>query len=334
MPLVSSSRAHARAGVFASALAAVLAARCYNPVISEKLQCNKTYQAGAGDCPDGYHCGDDGHCHKGPTGAGGGAGGRAGSGGAAGGGAGGHTDGGAGMTAGASGSGGSPVDSGTDMPVACNTPLSGCTADTTGETCDPVCQAGCACHEKCSVNTAGTLTCNEPLALRAKGLGEGCNYASLGTAAQTDDCMPGLVCLQDACASRCYRFCKTDADCPLSTCSRNAGGGVKVCDVQSTTCNPVKNNGMPTGCPAEAQGCFLLPNGTDTTLCDCPGASPPNTLCGNSRDCFPGLVCVDVGGTGSAICRPACGLATSAMDCPGSTCTAIKGSKKYGYCSN
>ena len=146
--------------------------------------------------------------------------------------------------------------------------------------------------------------------------------------------MPGLVCLQDACSNHCFRFCKTDADCPSSTCTRNAGGGIKVCDVQSVTCNPVKNNGMPSGCPADAQACFVVPNGTDTTLCDCPGAGPANSQCTFSRDCFPGLVCVDVGGTGSAICRPACSLAAGATDCPGTTCTAIKGSKKFGFCSN
>jgi hypothetical protein len=175
------------------------------------------------------------------------------------------------------------------------------------------------------------LTCNVPLALRAKALGEGCNPSSVGLAAQTDDCMPGLVCLQDACGPRCYHFCKSDADCPLSTCTRDTGG-VKVCDVQQSACNPVR--GMATGCPADAQACFVLPNGLDQTLCDCPGAGPLNSVCTFSRDCFPGLVCVDTGGTGTATCRPTCSLAPTASDCGAGTCNPIKGSKKYGYCSN
>jgi len=338
MPLLSSN-AGARALALVATLSGVLVVGCYNPSINEKLQCNKTYMPGMGDCPDGYSCGTDGHCHKGANGSGtaGNGGGHGGITGAAGAavGTGGHIDGGAGASAGSTGAAGSPPDAGSDVPPVCiNTPVMGCTADTAGKKCDPVCQVGCGCKEKCSANTAGVLTCNVPLALRAKGLGEGCNPASLGTAAQTDDCMPGLVCMQDACSARCYHFCKTDADCPLSTCTRFAGGGVKVCDVQSVTCNPVKNNGMPSGCPADAQACFVIPNGSDTTLCDCPGAGPPNSQCTFSRDCFPGLVCVDVGGTGSAICRPACGLATGATDCPGTTCTAIKGSKKFGFCSN
>jgi hypothetical protein len=221
-------------------------------------------------------------------------------------------------------------------PVCINTPVSGCTPDTTNRKCDPVCQVGCGCTEKCSSNTAGTLTCNAPLpALRPKMLGEGCNPSSPGSAAQTDDCAPGLVCLQDACSQRCYHFCKTDADCPLSTCTRDAGGGVKVCDVQAATCNPIKNNGMPSGCPGDAQRCFLVSNSPvlDRTVCDCPGAGPPNSQCTFSRDCFPGLVCVDVGGTGNAICRPVCSLAAGANDCVATTCTPYKQSKKFGFCN-
>jgi hypothetical protein len=349
MPLDSSpprnrARFGARFWVFVAGLAGLggLAwAGCYNPSLGEKLVCNKMYEPGSGDCPDGFHCGLDNLCHRGAGGAIGGTGGIAGAGGVAGnaGGTGGHVGGSSGSTAGSSGSGGSggsPVDAGVDAPQSCiNTPISMCTADLSGgKLCDPVCQVGCGCRQKCSTNTAGTLTCNEPLSMRPKALGEGCNPASVGTAAQTDDCMPGLVCVQDACSNHCFRFCKSDADCPLSTCSRVIGGGVKVCEVQRTTCNPVKNNGMPSGCPAAAQACFIIPDGSDATLCDCPGDSPANAQCTLSRDCFPGLVCVDIGGTGSGICRPACGLATGATDCPGTTCTKIKGSTKFGYCSN
>jgi hypothetical protein len=200
--------------------------------------------------------------------------------------------------------------------------------------CDPVCQSGCGCHEKCSANTAGTLTCNVPLDSRPRAIGEVCDIASSGLAAQTDNCAPGLVCFGDACGARCYRFCKTDNDCPMSTCTRDAGGGVKICDVQATACNPI-NNKMPTGCPGDAQGCYLSSTVTDRTVCDCPfKAQPINGTCVLSRDCLPGLACVDVNGSGSGgLCRPVCGLVAGANDpCPGS-CMALKGSKKYGYCN-
>src|SRR5262249_29943923 len=132
-------------------------------------------------------------------------------------------------------------------PPVCNMPVQGCTADTS-KGCDPVCQKGCTgCLQKCSVTASGAPTCNNPLATRPRMLGEACNISSLNLPAQTDDCSPGLVCLNDACNARCYKFCKTDMDCPNSTCTKDAGGGVKVCDVQAVTCNPIKTNGMPTG---------------------------------------------------------------------------------------
>ena len=148
MPLVS-SKSRARALALVATLSGVLVVGCYNPSISEKLQCNKFYMAGMGDCPDGYSCGADGHCHKGANGsgtAGNGSAGHGGSTGAAGAavGTGGHVDGGAGASAGSTGSGGSPPDSGADVPPVCiNTPVMSCTADTAGKTCDPVCQVGC-----------------------------------------------------------------------------------------------------------------------------------------------------------------------------------------------
>jgi len=227
----------------------------------------------------------------------------------------------------------SPADANDDQSVAaCVMPVAGCTSDT-AQTCDPVCQTGCtACHEKCSANRGGMLTCNAPLNSRPRGLGEDCKVAFVG-AAQTDDCMPGLVCLDDACGSRCYHFCKTDADCFISTCTRLATGSIKVCDVQPVACNPIKN-GMPDGCPAGVQACYLSETMTDRTVCDCPfQAGGPNASCSLSRDCFPGLVCVHVTGTGNSICRPVCDLAAGANDCPGGTCTAFNGSKKFGSCN-
>jgi hypothetical protein len=126
----------------------------------------------------------------------------------------------------------------------------------------------------------------------------------------------------------------------MSTCTRDAGGGVQVCDVQAVTCNPIKNaidrdgGTVPTGCPADVQGCYLSSTVADRTVCDCPfKAGPTNSSCGISRDCFPGLACVDVTGTGNSICRPVCSLAVGANDCPGGTCTALKGSKKFGFCN-
>jgi hypothetical protein len=296
---------------------------CYNPTIKGTFKCNPEYKAGQGDCPEGYHC-SAGLCVKGDAGidlvpetkpeA--------------------HPE-------------TSPLEVAPEVPPvdtmpdtgACYSPVAGCTGDS-GKKCDPVCQTGCGCHEKCSANGMGTLTCNMPLASRPRALGESCDISSLNAAAQTDNCAPGLVCLNDACGTRCYHFCKTDADCPMSSCTRDTGTvpeppgpptGIKVCDVQLTTCNPI-NNGQPSGCGADVQGCYLLTTGTDRTVCDCPfQAGGTNSSCSISRDCFPGLVCVDVNGTGNALCRPVCGV--GANNCMGGMCTPLKGSTKFGYCN-
>jgi hypothetical protein len=312
------SRPSDLAAAFVVALAAFAVAGCYNPSIkSGGFKCNTEYMP-QNSCPEGFQC-SAGRCVKAGTK----------------------------VDAGVDQSSESkpevspdvapdlqPTETGTDtgpgdMQIACNMPVMGCTADP-GK-CDPVCQTGCGCHEKCSANALGTLTCNVPLATRARGLGESCDISSLKAASQTDNCAPGLVCFTDSCGARCYQFCKTDADCPMSTCTRDAGGGVKICDVQATTCNPVKNNGQPTGCPAVVQGCYLSATLGDRTVCDCEFmAGGTNASCTIPRDCFPGLTCV--GPVGSSVCRPACTLGST--DCgPLSTCTMLNGGKKFGFCN-
>ena len=49
-----------------------------------------------------------------------------------------------------------------------------------GGMCDPYCQTGCGCQEKCSVNTAGALTCNPPAAGQQRTLMQPCQIQSAG----------------------------------------------------------------------------------------------------------------------------------------------------------
>jgi hypothetical protein len=324
MPLSSFCRA-SRLGalgvvVFGLVSLGLASGGCYNPTISPKFKCNKDYAPGAGDCPDGFFCSTSGTapgvCLKGPP-----------------------KDAGAQMDVvhvdhppGDPSMEAPPPP--VDTPPVCFQPVQGCTPG--AGTCDPVCQTGCGCQEKCLSNTTGTLICSVPFAGRPRALGEGCNKFAPGSATQTDDCMPGLVCMTDGCGDRCYKYCKTDGDCVTSTCTRDAGGGVKICDVPNVACNPITNNQMPDGCgtSSDSLACWLSTAGTDQTFCDCPGAfsiGRPNTTCTATRDCLPGLVCA-VTGAGPQ-CRQACSLTNNSADCQGGVCTVIGNNKKFGYCN-
>jgi hypothetical protein len=214
-------------------------------------------------------------------------------------------------------------------------PVSGCTSGP-GK-CDPLCQTGCDnCHQKCSVNTNGALTCNVPSGTGKAAEGAGCEQVSVGTEQQTDDCAPGLVCVDRACKTECAKLCKVDADCPGSMCSRDYATGFKVCDVKNVDCNPVKAVPGGTKCPGLAQGCYLSTTVTDRTVCDCPfNAKGEGQICQFSRDCLPGMACVDATGTTDFRCYIACSLVGSTSGCMGTqTCHPLLGSTKYGYCRN
>jgi hypothetical protein len=218
-----------------------------------------------------------------------------------------------------------------EVAPVCLMPVAGCTAQ--AGKCDPMCQSGCGCREKCSVNTNAVLTCNAPLSGARRQLGQSCDISNAGALSQTDNCEPGLVCLVDSCGSRCYQFCHADKDCKDATCSVGVGGGVKVCDVPAVTCNPV-GSASAMGCSATALVCYASGSAPDRTFCDCPaGVAGPNAACSSSIDCFRGLVCVDAAGGTDFRCRQVCDLtAGAASGCPG-TCIPMNGSKKYGFCN-
>jgi hypothetical protein len=196
--------------------------------------------------------------------------------------------------------------------------------------CDPLCQTGCGCRQKCTLNLDGGIVCNSVV---ASPLGQ------LDSCDPTNDlCGPGLLCLNDSCFGRCYQFCSVDADCPNSFCSRSAPGGLKLCDVPNADCNPI---GLANNCPAAAPGCYISFNHPEHTICDCGGGTSPSAACSGSRSCLPGgLLCVDpTNDGGTSFCQPVCQLDGGA-GCPGSVpCHPYTGSSpsntpnpKYGYC--
>ena len=235
-----------------------------------------------------------------------------------------------GGTGGASGTGGqggkdAGMDGGADRPCLGAVASTNCPTDAgVSGMCDPVCNSGCECFEKCSVNLSGNLTCNAPAPPPLAGLFAFCSQMNSG-AAQTDNCGPGLFCMGQAgeCGSRCYQFCRTDNDCQGgASCSRDAGGGNKVCDFPPVPCDPIKGvalNEQSSGCAGGVttnESCYLASTGLNETICDCQFIRSDNAVgrfldpCTHSRDCIGGLVCYDPTGgrQPSPVCYPVCRL--------------------------
>jgi hypothetical protein len=294
---------------------AVLLASCYDPHIKDGgLRCSAESQ-----CPDGFNC-NAGVCLKtGTIPPIGGMGGTSGTGGTGGG-----TGGAGGMCTTPSGQYG---------------PFPGCMPPAGATTCDPVCQSGCACNERCKLE-AGLAVCRQagPVFLQ--------QYDSC--VPSDDNCRPGTICLQEsmdhpACGNHCYRHCRDNGDCPNGTkCSvevnfGNASSPNKVCSPPIDGCNPfgqarcVKNDR-----PYPTFGCYLLSsNFPDVAVCDCAGSVKTGDPCTFEHECEPGSECVSAG---TRICRRVCkvGVTTGGPavgGCPlNMICTPFPKGLTFGYC--
>ena len=295
---------------------------CYKPVIGDNLKCN--LEAGTNHfCPDGFGCeflpSGGGVCKRNPNND-----------------VADRPD----MDGGRDGDG--PTDG--DRPEICLDGGSrpGCEPSDAGM-CDPFCQTGCSgCRKKCSVNTVQAYTCNDVPAGSTAGLMQFCQPLSISLPDQTDNCAPGQVCIEDGCFTRCYQFCRQDSDCVNAGCNREVvEGGQKVCDVPFVdSCVPLPGSGN-TGCGGGTMACYLSSSHPNRTICDCPfNAVGPNGACTRTRDCVPGLACVDRGPMQPGQCLQVCRLNTD--DCntgnPAS-CRAYTGRpagttmhSTYGFC--
>jgi hypothetical protein len=300
-------------------LGSALLATCYNPqIVSGGLKCSPSFE-----CPDGFKCNSaDGLCYtEGQPAPTGGTGGMAGMGG---GGAGGDV-GGMCMT-----------------PTPPYGPFAGCTPVAQDQGCDPVCQAGCACNERCKLD--GPVT-----ACRAETQPFIQQYETCNPMA--DRCRPGTICLQESvdhpsCESHCYKHCRTDADCPMAKCTIEVQFGAnatkyKVCSPPSDGCSPFG----PARCSAAANrpyptfACYVMSSSyPDIPICDCAGTTPIGQSCKYEHECEPGGECVLLGSV--RLCRRVCkvGLAPGSAlllgGCPMTdpVCTAFPGGSQFGYC--
>lgn len=315
-------KCHALLAPLSTVTAALVLVACYNPQIEDgALACSARFE-----CPSGFTClATDNRCHK--------AAGSGGSGGSDGtGGSGGRSD-------GAGGAAGRPPDGGNQI-CAVQTgvygPITGC-ASRIDSVCDPVCQAGCKCDERCKLESNGP-------ACRAEAPPFAQQYDRCEPA--TDTCRPGFICLEERanrpdCAAHCYRLCRTDAQCPTGTqCIDDLTVGarvmVKSCSIPTEACTPYGRAacGMPVARPLPAFACYTVPGTPDLTACECAGVIQAGMPCANFFDCVAGYECVAIGT--AKTCLRVClvgTLATTGGACPGlQTCTAFPGGTKHGYC--
>jgi hypothetical protein len=310
-------------------LGSLLVGSCYNPqIVSGGLKCTSNFE-----CPSKFVCSQaDGLCYREgeiPTaGAGGSTGGMGGATGGASGGMGGATG----------GSGGTCA-----MPMAPYGPFASCTPSPDAKGCDPVCQSGCGCTERCKLES-GNNVC------RAEGPNFLTEYAACEP--RDDRCRPGTICLQEsqdhpACGARCYRHCRSDADCPNAKCSVEVQFGAsatkhKVCSPPMDACNPW---GQATCSPASGRaqptfGCYVMSSVyPDIPICDCAGNIPIGQQCMYEHECVPGAECVLANGLRA--CRRVCKVGVPPMSpvpiggCGVGnmmTCVAFPGSSQFGYC--
>ena len=205
-------------------------------------------------------------------------------------------------------------------------------------TCDPVCQAGCACDRRCMIepNTLASFQCETapPPASFVPVQGTCTNNAN--------SCEPGSLCISDdVCPWQCFRMCRGDIDCPgNSRCSAigpvdltgTAVPDIWLCSPPAETCNPTGAAECAT--PRAGFKCVFLAGltgvaNTDGTVCDC--ASTHDKKLGSRcsmrlDDCEPGNACID------GACRQLCDQQPGGTKCATGTCNAIYNSTRYGYC--
>jgi hypothetical protein len=226
-------------------------------------------------------------------------------------------------------------------PGSCG-PFATCSAseNPAGSECDPVCQSGCKCGQRCDLDPSNSkfgFVCKDTSTQASLVQPLGTCSESAGTL-----CAPGSICMADAvCPNLCYETCRADQDCsPNTFCtqtviSSDKGAiidGVYLCSPPTEVCNPA---GLAAcGTPRSGFKCVFLAGltgdqSTDAVVCDC--ATLHTKKLGEAcmttpDDCQPGLVCID------KTCHTVCNRAASAAACPKGVCTPIYGSTRHGYC--
>jgi hypothetical protein len=235
----------------------------------------------------------------------------------------------------------SPADGAGDAKDAnlCNQPVAGCTSPAIVG-CDPVCQSGCGCKEKCSRGVDGTAVCQPSGGFQ--NVGDPCTVNNPGLANQSDNCVAGAVCLSDSGTNpRCFALCNTSADCAShgALCVNHylapsgSSPSVRVCDPPLMACDP-----FAAGAAGNCANCYVTePSSTGTSQTVCEYWSGPRArdtdLCQSSGDCSGRLVCPQVSTAARFhLCSILCDLSGN-HGCPINQACILIGNR-YGFCSS
>jgi hypothetical protein len=218
-------------------------------------------------------------------------------------------------------------------------PFSSCappSSASSGGACDPVCQSGCSCTQRCQLlgDQAGSYSfaCQTPPTGTSLDSFQPCDTSN-------DLCQPGLLCLSPppsstGCVPQCYRYCRQNSDCPtdsLCALSIDISGqqSIPICTPPAVVCDPVLQSAAP-ACSSSLTGnnCYVFSKEQpDQTMCDCAGTIKSSAACTDLHSCVAGYECV--GGK----CQKLCLLAPGGLACPvGQTCVSLNSSTKYGTC--
>ena len=120
-----------------------------------------------------------------------------------------------------------------------------------GSSAIPSAKEAAAAAKKCAV-ISGALACTTPFGTLGAGKATRVRSRPMARAIARR----ASTCMTDGCGSRCYAYC-ADRDCPTSACTRDAGGGQKVCDVPVRDVPPHQGSDDRVGAAASKRG--LLP---------------------------------------------------------------------------
>ncbi len=251
-------------------------AGCFRPkVLSGRYACGD-----AGACPDNYICDPSTNLCVGSIGGAGGKGGTGGKG-------------------GAGGKDAGPPDVPPDRP--CIGAIASCPQSDAG-LCDPVCNTGCGdCFEKCSVNTAGDLTCNAPTAASVGIFGQCCAQVTRAKIKRITVPRPEFCFTNgNECEVAAISFAERVQIAPTAQVVRvtpeaatSSVTRLPQIAIPSRARLRAKNTTGAWGHPTPSVVTFRRHRVRQSATAKFAGGRWSSTIAIRSRDCLPGLVCYD-----------------------------------------